>query len=693
MKIDTGFNLFSAGFDFGTDTASAQISEAASFSVSSPHSGKINDFGEKIGGARKDLWRTRGLCIEDLTDMTDVEKDTYIRKENIWSKPDYASMIQNENIDRAVVYFMKTMRDSVKTAPVFPTYWDDDERESLRKRYIAMVSKLRDDVMSCRSMQDVAALALWPVDNGYVPTMSGWCIAVTKKGEGLFDTKLIKAFPNKDAEICDYQYRKAAVKKQFCFTEREKLLAEYTVREYNPDSVKIMDSVVQIRRQNGVSYYYMKKGTPADYLKADSYVPGKWFVISRSGVIGVNFDTKEEAEEAAIEHHNKSSEGSDKDSAKKTVRKKALKFDPLDGIKVSGFNYRHGNATSEMFLINLGFRAGEFGNWVNETERKENLNFAYDSFMNIAKALGLDSKQVTFNGELAIAFGARGHGNALAHYEPGRVVINLTRMKGAGSLGHEWCHFFDDMINRKYNGTMRNAAFMSEAPSYETLDSFKELSVAMKYKVLSHEESVKKVINDLETLEESTVKDLRPRLSRFDVSDEVKNEILRLIRNVIKECKETPDGAVLPSVDDLRKLLVSINGMTCGIISVLNYRRYSLRKAAMRVESVKADPECRLTVETDFYKDAKTIDAVYSRSGFGYWASDVELFARAGACWLKDKLSSMGIRDDYLSGHADSGMMQDGLRIVRAFPAGEERKAISAAFDKLLEEVKAKKLI
>lgn len=33
----------------------------------------INDFGEKIGGARKDLWKERGLMVEDLDGMTQGE--------------------------------------------------------------------------------------------------------------------------------------------------------------------------------------------------------------------------------------------------------------------------------------------------------------------------------------------------------------------------------------------------------------------------------------------------------------------------------------------------------------------------------------------------------------------------------------------------------------------------------------------
>jgi hypothetical protein len=55
------------------------------------------------------------------------------------------------------------------------------------------------------------------------------------------------------------------------------------------------------------------------------------------------------------------------------------------------------------------------------------------------------------NGDLAIAFGARGQGlsGAKAHYEPDYGVINLTKMKGAGSLAHEWFHSLDHFLARQ----------------------------------------------------------------------------------------------------------------------------------------------------------------------------------------------------------------------------------------------------
>ncbi|MCO7155259.1 hypothetical protein NIA73_19620 [Anaerobutyricum hallii] len=40
---------------------------------------EITDFGSKIGGARKDVWIKRGLCVEDIKDMTASEKEKYIK--------------------------------------------------------------------------------------------------------------------------------------------------------------------------------------------------------------------------------------------------------------------------------------------------------------------------------------------------------------------------------------------------------------------------------------------------------------------------------------------------------------------------------------------------------------------------------------------------------------------------------------
>ena len=75
----------------------------------------------------------------------------------------------------------------------------------------------------------------------------------------------------------------------------------------------------------------------------------------------------------------------------------------------------------------------------------------------------------------------------------------------------------------------------------------------------------------------------------------------------------------------------------------------------------------------------------------GYWESNTEMTARAFACYIKDRLSPE--ISDYLAGHADSAATfatgKDGeIEILKAFPEGEERKAINAVFDEVFADLK-----
>ena len=117
-----------------------------------------------------------------------------------------------------------------------------------------------------------------------------------------------------------------------------------------------------------------------------------------------------------------------------------------------GEDYRKGeDITAEQFREQFGFRGVQFGNWTNQKDRQAALNNAFDSFMDLAKILGISPKAVSLNGELGIAFGARGGGGAKAHYEREEVVINLTKTMGAGSLAHEWWHALDNYFAHRGN--------------------------------------------------------------------------------------------------------------------------------------------------------------------------------------------------------------------------------------------------
>ncbi|OJT42888.1 LPD5 domain-containing protein, partial [Serratia plymuthica] len=117
----------------------------------------------------------------------------------------------------------------------------------------------------------------------------------------------------------------------------------------------------------------------------------------------------------------------------------------------SGAARRSADVTPAQFDKEFGFRGVQFGNYVESGRRQAELNDAYDSLQDMADIIGVPAKAISLNGELGLAFGARGRGGAnaaKAHYEPGEVVINLTKNNGAGSLAHEWFHALDNYFGQ-----------------------------------------------------------------------------------------------------------------------------------------------------------------------------------------------------------------------------------------------------
>lgn len=112
-----------------------------------------------------------------------------------------------------------------------------------------------------------------------------------------------------------------------------------------------------------------------------------------------------------------------------------------------GEDFRSGlDINPEAFGALVPFRGVEFGNWVNQLERVACLNECADALWDLAKITGVRLDVLAQSGTLAMAFGARGVTKARAHYEPAKRVINITKRTGAGCLAHEWFHALDNYI-------------------------------------------------------------------------------------------------------------------------------------------------------------------------------------------------------------------------------------------------------
>ncbi|MBR2369678.1 MAG: hypothetical protein IKA83_05940 [Paludibacteraceae bacterium] len=95
------------------------------------------------------------------------------------------------------------------------------------------------------------------------------------------------------------------------------------------------------------------------------------------------------------------------------------------------------------FLSTFSLKCVEFGNWLQQGERYDHLLAAGYALHELSKLVG---KNIGFDYNVGLAFGARGMRGAVAHWESVERMINLTKQKGAGSLAHEYAHALDCIL-------------------------------------------------------------------------------------------------------------------------------------------------------------------------------------------------------------------------------------------------------
>ena len=127
----------------------------------------IEDVGEKIGGARKDLWRERGLRLADLEGMSGGEEAQYVTKENVWPAIDYPKLIADGATPQAAA-LIKIIRDRLAKSP------KKDTPEG-RRHYVEMIGIAREELEKAKTAEEIKAVG------NAVFTRIGW---YSKEGGG-----------------------------------------------------------------------------------------------------------------------------------------------------------------------------------------------------------------------------------------------------------------------------------------------------------------------------------------------------------------------------------------------------------------------------------------------------------------------------------------------------------------------------
>ncbi|WP_461246361.1 LPD1 domain-containing protein [Treponema sp. R6D11] len=362
----------------------------------------------------------------------------------------------------------------------------------------------------------------------------------------------------------------------------------------------------------------------------------------------------------------------------------------------------------------FNLRDVQSGNWVlNDVKSaKFHVENIAMGLADLADVTGIPDNLVSLNGRLAMAIGARGHNKFLAHYESLERVINITKMKGGGSLAHEWFHAFDNLIAEAMTGGKYNL-FLTETNDEDLTDKQRKLMDNLRW----YKRGMKDGDSYYRSAYEMALKAAKKAgiaVDELDVAEEHVQKIKGAFKNLVRAMKagktmkpkvysytKQDYEAAQQLFRDRGKWLGLKEGMTADEAMeakqgcrVANMTRERLDKlvAVWAEGNPKGGTVTTKSSETssDFYVASMELDHFKEK---GYWSSTLEMAARAFAAYIDDKLVEKGQKNTYLTARSSNDDYKEGYKAhygktPRPYPEGEERKAINAAFDELFKIVK-----
>ena len=652
----------------------------------------IDDVGEKIGGARKELWAGRALGHQDIAGMNERELGKFVTKEHVFPRPNYQAIADHVNaefgdrFDAAKQRFseevreldmgagsallIKQIRDSIQNPPLGAS------REQLED-YLTAIGMVR------KALEDLQSFIV-PTGSNLVKLAFGEGI-VTNERYQIWNPqspnyKYLKALGNKFARTAQVDARDWAravleADKTGFPTKQEVWQRDYRV--FPKEDLKI-DKGARFIEGKPIDVFFLGahegrfiKDFPtqaeAEAAKA-AYAPYV-LMAKKSGKVVKQVDTEADGINLARDLY----------KAQHPTVKREDKTPELRSIVREGQDYRGGRDIGDNeFKDAFGFRGVQFGNWTDQRDRQQSLNHAYDAMMDLADALGIPPQALSLNGELGLAFGARGSGRAAAHYEPTQIVINLTKTSGAGAAAHEWAHALDDYFGRIW-GILKGkkAPFVSHGVSAKTgmrpemVQAFKEVMGAIHNRLQTNEEMLQAAQADIEK------------------SAKYIGSWLKRLRTELKDAERDGSG-----FDALASGIQNAAGDAHAEIQVLfGYMRE--KDGRLPSKEVRDALEHNLDWRRRYYARLNQAMSGEARPGklkssFSklsaakgpYWAREHELFARAFESFILDKLEGQGRRSDYLV-HPGKQALEE-TDPDYPYPAGAERKNINAAFEKFV---------
>ncbi|WP_422097471.1 PLxRFG domain-containing protein [Variovorax sp.] len=418
---------------------------------------------------------------------------------------------------------------------------------------------------------------------------------------------------------------------------------------------------------------------------------------------------------------------------------------PADATRV-GPPRREGDVKDRDFSVTFGFRGVEFGNWNSQSDRQQLLNDAFDGLLDLADVMSIPPRAISLNGELALAFGARGTGlsSARAHYEADKAVINLTKMNGAGSLAHEWFHALDHYFGRQDgkastewhidgDGT-RSLQVSSEFQHDAVSGGFRGERSGVRPEVReAYDGLMRTIARKAERYVEDTAQaDRFVARAREGVERRIAELRAGLARQldsqIFKRHNKPATGEQLAEFDTVAQRILEgqaldmrVEGRGRGSLSGVRWTNDALEQLSAIVKAVRgrsgfqtdghgaldrlrgeiqmyaarlkmlaeaqSGGEKSRTVPTQFAMDAKELD---QGRGTDYWTTPHEMAARAFQGYVEDKIAQRGGRSPFLNYGPEDAGIRTPWGAKRPFPHGVERTAINEALDRLISVIETR---
>lgn len=288
-----------------------------------------------------------------------------------------------------------------------------------------------------------------------------------------------------------------------------------------------------------------------------------------------------------------------------------------------------GKMSPEDIKKTFNLKGIEYGNWVKDKEAGEHVQRYADALHDFEATTNMNLGDLMREMNLGTAFGARGHGSALAHYEPTTKVINVTKKKGAdGTVGHELGHALDDWLG---DGKLRGYASGDKSPDPEIRQAFRRVQDALKGG------------KSVQTIER---KGSAPEGYRVPVVDSYLEKF---------------GGDAQKVMDELMARYPGTGGKQLERIA-----QYLLHKANAPSVNIQ-----------------RNVSAFWGKAAEkgGYWDEPTEKFARAFADYLRVKGNTIGLKNNYLTHHDD-------IRLNSPLFTHDNPEAVMGAMDDLMATIK-----